>query len=69
MVDSKKRTMIVQKAIEGGKLDSGKWNEFKTKNEVDDSDGNADECCIYVPLKKPLFKNGPAHTYYCVYMT
>lgn len=40
-----------------------------SKYEIDDPDGTADQCCIYLPLKKPVLKNGPLYTVICVYLT
>jgi len=50
-------------------LQGGDWTGFKGKYSVKDDDGKADKCCIHLPLKKPLFKDGPLYTFMCVYMT
>lgn len=42
LIDIKKSVQPVALAIENGKLEGSMWNEFKTKNEIEDSDGNAD---------------------------
>jgi hypothetical protein len=52
-----------------GDLPANVWTNFASKNQIDDSDGNASECCLHLPLKKPLFKNGGLDTFMCVYLT
>jgi len=36
---------------------------------VPDDDGTANQCCLYIPLKTPLFSNGENFTFFCLYLT
>lgn len=59
----------VENAIQNSYIQSADWATFKTLNDIDDSEGNANKCCIFIPLKKPLLKNTSHHTFMCVDLT
>lgn len=61
--------MIINEAIQKGTLNGEDWNEFKAKYDVDDEDGTMDECCIHIPLRKPVIKGGDLFTFICIYLT
>jgi len=59
----------VDTAIALGDVTQSEWQDFQSKYDLPDDEGYAGQCCIFIPLKAPLFKTGDDYTFICVYLT